>query len=560
MNTDQETIPKRVFGESDEAVSGDQEHPPVPPPALDHLIPTGATSAEKKQLFADSTCLFSGHYDAASICGMLASLDEPDLRELRDQLHSALTAAVPAVAGRPLSRRNAGNLHGLAEDCWALGSSAAQGVLTHRAESATLRPAGRTPLASPAPAPTAEQSGIASSLQEVFSTQLRLEKEVSEMRARLAAQESRSQRVLTLEEENTQLREICAAHESRIEQLERQVVGMSDNQQQGSRPPASSVLHLAGNGVTTDSGGATAASGAPAPVPTDRTAAAREVAAALDLRALGEAIASALQWRAGDSDSEPDLDKEPVNRAGPDAGIRQDRTQTARDVGTSGAAAPVSQTQKQNQVIGSGPSSDIVRDPETPPEPRRVFFILEGVRLGAADRDVRNMVWGIVHNLHDFQRLPHRGLAAPSSKAYRIEIDESDAVPVMDPASWPAGLLVRRCSGAGWGGGGGRRQYRPTPASQRNGPAQPQHRTDSQWNGPTQPQHRIDRQRNGPVQPQRRTDNQWNGPTQQHHRIDTTYDTEPQEDGEGWQTVTRRRGPQRGGGGRVRGRPEFRGQ
>ena len=378
MSTDQETRPKRVDGECDGAAGGDRGDTPASPPVLEQLIPAGATSAEKKQLFVDSSRLFSGHYDAASICSILVSLDETDLRELRDQLHTALPAAVPATAGRPMTRRNAGNIHGLAEDCWALGYSAAQGVLTHRAESATLRPAGRTPLAPPTPANPAEQSEVAASLQEIISTQIRLERETTEMRTRLAVQEARSQRMVTLEEENFQLREELAVHESRIEQLERQVIKLSADLQRGAHPPAGDS-HLAGSGATADSGGATATTAPAAPVAassdrttaastghtatasaertaaasTERTAAAREVAAALDLRALGEAIASALQSRAGDSDSEPDLDtdRELVGGAGPGAGTRQSRRQAVRSADVPGAAVPAAtQAQRQNQV------------------------------------------------------------------------------------------------------------------------------------------------------------------------------------------------------------------
>ena len=133
-------------------------------------------------------------------------------------------------------------------------------------------------------------------------------------------------------------------------------------------------------------------------------------------------------------------------------------------------------------MIGSGPCSDIVRDPEAPPEPRRAFFILEGIRLDAADRDVRSMVWRIVQNLYDFQRLPPRGSTASSTKAYRIEIDENDAGRVMDATSWPAGLVIRRCSRGGRDGDGGRRRYRLAPANRRNGPPQQQHRDDSARN------------------------------------------------------------------------------
>ena len=117
----------------------------------DALLPANATSAEKREILSAPNAVFSGRYEPANVCGILLTLEESDLRDLREQLHTELCTAVPAVAGRQLSRRVTGNTSALAEDCWALGFSASQGVLTHRADSSTLKSAGRDPLPPPAP-------------------------------------------------------------------------------------------------------------------------------------------------------------------------------------------------------------------------------------------------------------------------------------------------------------------------------------------------------------------------------------------------------------------------
>ena len=128
--------------------SHDRQTTGIPTLTLDELIPANATSVEKKRLIAESDCIFSGRYDPAAVCCVMTSMDESDLRELRDTLHGALSVAIPAVAGRPLCRRVTGNLSGLADDCWTLGYSATQGVLTQRANTATLKPACRNSRAS----------------------------------------------------------------------------------------------------------------------------------------------------------------------------------------------------------------------------------------------------------------------------------------------------------------------------------------------------------------------------------------------------------------------------
>ena len=162
---------------------------------LQLLIPDNVESLVKMGLVAQNKSqLFSGRYDAASVCALLATLDEADLRCLRDQLHAALPEQVPAAGGRPLIRRNNGSCSRLVDDCWALGSSAAQGVLTRFADSQTLRAAERAAQSEPAgpPAPTSSDlTAVRASIEALIGTQLRLEKEVSALRNHNRAQDRR---------------------------------------------------------------------------------------------------------------------------------------------------------------------------------------------------------------------------------------------------------------------------------------------------------------------------------------------------------------------------------
>ena len=69
--------------------------------------------------------------------------------------------------------------------------------------------------------------------------------------------------------------------------------------------------------------------------------------------------------------------------------------------------------------------------------------MLEGFQEDVTDSSVRNLVWPLVGNLHDFQRLrKHSGLAQ-GLKAYRIEVDAKDASRVMEACNWPSGLRIR---------------------------------------------------------------------------------------------------------------------
>ena len=465
-NEQEETVPKSIFeplvvqqtvstspGSTQTQHGGQPERPassePVP---IDELIPATATSAEKKQLLAESDRVFSGRYSPAAVSCVLATLDESDLRELRDMLHAALSAAVPAAAGRPLCRRIVGNLPGLVDDCWALGYSAAQGVLTQRANTATLRPAGRNPLPPPGPlrhassASSMAPSPVTASLEAIISTQLRLEREVGELRARHTNRVSIDQ-VRSLETEVANLRVECAARDARIEHLTQLVEDLLAREDQ--HRSRSAVL---GPVPAPECREESAAPATDAPAVTSATqangSAAREIAASLDLRALGDAIASSLQWRIGESDSEPEQSPASASRRrGP--GQPPDRPRAAPiQTAATASSVPAADTGdvplRRETVTGSGPPSDLVQDAANREESRTEKFILEGVRMSATDRDVRSLVWSVVRNLYDFQRLPRRGNAPSVTRAFLIEVDAGDADRVMDPSRWPTGLVVRR--------------------------------------------------------------------------------------------------------------------
>ena len=218
----EETAPKSVQARDPESAPTSTVQPGSQDLAsLDVLLPTDASSAEKKDVLSAPNAVFSGRFDPAKVCGILLTLEESDLRALREQLHAALCAAVPAVAGRSLSRRVAGNVSALADDCWALGYSASQGMLTQRADSNTLKPAGREPLPLPgpirpsAPAP-APDSGATASMEAIIGMQLRLEREVADLRRGKTSLEGR---LKSMECESARLREECKARDSRIAQL-----------------------------------------------------------------------------------------------------------------------------------------------------------------------------------------------------------------------------------------------------------------------------------------------------------------------------------------------------
>ena len=297
-----------------EITSANTQRASQDPTSLDVLLPVNATSSEKKYIFSNSSSsnsIFSGRYEPTRVCGILLTLDESDLRDLREQLYAALCSAVPAVAGRPLSRRVTGNTAALAEDCWALGFSASQGVLTQRADSSALKSAGRDPLPPPgsirpAAAVPSDNSDVLSSMETIIATQLRLEREVADLRRDKATVENR---LKTVECESARLREECSARDSRIAQLvtlvekhlargpvsplpQQEPAAMVRSEIRVSEPQSRSAENTVRQG----------ASGLPESRSEPDLAA--KIAAGIDLRALGGAIATALQWRTGDSDAD----------------------------------------------------------------------------------------------------------------------------------------------------------------------------------------------------------------------------------------------------------------
>ena len=57
--------------------------------SLDVLLPSNSSSAKKKLFFSSSNTVFSGRYHPATVCGMLMTLEENGLRDLREKLHAS---------------------------------------------------------------------------------------------------------------------------------------------------------------------------------------------------------------------------------------------------------------------------------------------------------------------------------------------------------------------------------------------------------------------------------------------------------------------------------------
>ena len=445
---DEETEPKRVDQMQDSA-------------SLDSLLPTTATSAEKKSILSTTSTVFSGRYEPTMVCGILLTLEEKDLRDLREQLYAALCSAVPDVAGRPLSRRVTGNTSALADDCWALGYSASQGMLTQRADSNTLKPAGRDPLPPPGPIrPSAPASSSVSdataSMEAIIAMQLRLEREVSELRRDKAGLDGR---LKIMERESDRLREENAARDSRIAELAALVEEFLGRD--ATLPPQAAASVISVDAVTEiQDRSRTAApdvNRAPEPRPESSSLAA-DIVAGIDIRALGGAIANALQWCVGDSeDSESELAAPPT---GPRSGQRGPASPSGRAPAAPSNArpfvkapdcspptetepcAPAGPAARRSVVAGTGPASALVMSPDVSPERPKKRFLLEGFRSDASDLDVRALVQTAVQILHNFHPLPRHD-AAGTSKTYMIEVDADEEACIMSPSTWPAGLTVR---------------------------------------------------------------------------------------------------------------------
>ena len=426
---------------------------------LDDVLPINASSAEKKCIFAESDSIFSGRFDPSKVCSVLMSLEECDLRELRETLHSALCSAVPAVAGRPLSRRVAGNVSALAEDCWALGYSTAQRLLTQRADSNTLKPAGREPLPPPGPirpsAPACSSPDASASMEAVIAIQLRLEREVAELRRGKVDIEGR---LKTLEGESFKLREECAERDSRITQLVTVVedmlagVAIPAPQQAAVVSGTTAAPHEATEAQSsiTNGVGSEVTDPQKSRAPHHDCDVAAKIAEHMDLRALGGAIACALKWCVGESDDDGESEL-PVRPSGPRRGRRGSvalpgdgpsarRGAADSDVGSCCETGPGEPVEQRHVLTGSGAASSLVADVPSHTEARRRKYVIEGFRNDASDEDVRDLVSSVVANLYAFCPLPRRD--SMPYKAYMIEVNVTDEACVMNPSHWPVGLTV----------------------------------------------------------------------------------------------------------------------
>ena len=460
--------------ELESASQPDISQEPEPRPAtlsqrarLEELISASTSSAEKRELLANSETVFSGRCSPTEVRCLLATLEEGDLRGLRDVLLDRLTTAIPATAGRPLRNRQSGNMSALADDCWELGYSAVQGQLSRRADTNVLKPAGRTPLPPPSsvsesPPGLVSAATVEASLRSVIDTQLRMDCELEDLRRRAASADTLRARLQRLEEQTSELQLACAARDAKIAQLEN-LLGSVLDQQSASRPrggDSASIRDNQARAPTNSSCGANSESQAEI-----RSAVAEDIATAIDARALGKAIAVAIHRRAGDSDSESDYDvserpdgSRGVGAPGSTARRRSEPTvhssippPSARDrcfgrpeiapppVATAVDSRPLAE---YDAVAGAGPASDLVLTATVAPKSATCKYIVGGFRPDAPDSAVHDLVQSVAGVLYDFRRLPPDGPSAPAS-AYMFEIAESFSAAVMDLGRWPTGLSVR---------------------------------------------------------------------------------------------------------------------
>ena len=144
--------------------------------------------------------------DSAITREHIATLDEQSLRHLRDQLHSKLVDELPAIAGRPLTKRMPGNVAKLADDCWAFGASLAQEALLKEADSVLKAPDRRLPITVPRPSSatqTAAPAADTANLEAVLSNMIRMDRELQQLRA-----------------SDTRMKAIIAAQQIRLANLE----------------------------------------------------------------------------------------------------------------------------------------------------------------------------------------------------------------------------------------------------------------------------------------------------------------------------------------------------
>ena len=376
----------------------------------------------------------------------------------------------------------------LADDCWELGYSTAQCQLTRRADTSVLRPAGRTPLPPPGsatelPPGLVSAATVESSLRSVIESQLRIDSELEELRRRAAAAEAQRARIQRLEEQTHELQRACAARDARIDQLEdllrsaldRQVTSRPGTEDSPAAQPPSQERPPAAR--EDDLGAQTA---------TPPTIAAGDIAAAINIAALGKAIADAIHWRTGDSDSENDFDLDGVGRRDRRSGgdvptpsarpARRAPEPAARlppppchDTGAGprdrqrNAPRPDSRPQAELVAMhGAGAPSDLILSATEAPKPVTKKFIASGFRPDAPDHAVHDLIQSVTGDLYSFRRLPPNGPSAPAV-AYMFEVAESHSAVVMDPSRWPTGLSVRPKAD----GNGRRRRFRVAAAPPR---------------------------------------------------------------------------------------------
>ena len=121
--------------------------------------------------------------DPASSRERIATMNEGSLRSLRDQLHTQLITEIPSVAGRVIIKRMPGNVPKLADDCWAIGASIAQGSLLKDADN-ILKPPDRRLQASQPEAPTSEPlpPAVIANVEAILDNMARLEREMQQIR------------------------------------------------------------------------------------------------------------------------------------------------------------------------------------------------------------------------------------------------------------------------------------------------------------------------------------------------------------------------------------------
>ena len=156
-------------------------------------------------------------------------------------------------------------------------------------------------------------------MEAIVAMQLRMEREVTDLRRGKTSLENRMKAMececTKLREESSKLREECATRDSRITHLVtlvEELLGQGAFSSQQRAPNASGTTAVESQSSSAQSTPTVEVSGTSEPH--RQSSLATEIATGIDLRALGGAIAEALQWRVGDSDgdSESELSARPA--------------------------------------------------------------------------------------------------------------------------------------------------------------------------------------------------------------------------------------------------------